>query len=215
MKKKRQRYDYDNIARIYKEYNDNQCDDEKSIVKLTKKLEGKEVLIAAPGRSIHTYKRDILTYIQDNNPIVISVNFIPDYMSCDYYFYANPIHWGKICKDVEREKCILVSSIHDHVGNTVMVDYSSLIVEDSILYDNSTIMLLNLLKKVNVSKISLAGFDGLVGSSNNYVDNSFPNTNNRLSVAETNNEVKRLYTIFKKKVKGKISVKMVTPSLYE
>lgn len=213
--KKRQRYDYDNIARIYKEYNDNQCDDEKSIVKLTKKLEGKEVLIAAPGRSIHTYKRDILTYIQDNNPIVISVNFIPDYMSCDYYFYANPIHWGKICKDVEREKCILVSSIHDHVGNTVMVDYSSLIVEDSILYDNSTIMLLNLLKKVNVSKISLAGFDGLVGSSNNYVDNSFPNTNNRLSVEETNNEVKRLYTIFKKKVKGKISVKMVTPSLYE
>lgn len=213
--KKRQRYDYDNIARIYKEYNDNQCDDEKSIVKLTKKLEGKEVLIAAPGRSIHTYKRDILTYIEDNNPIVISVNFIPDYMSCDYYFYANPIHWGKICKDVEREKCILVSSIHDHVGNTVMVDYSSLIVEDSILYDNSTIMLLNLLKKVNVSKISLAGFDGLVGSSNNYVDNSFPNTNNRLSVEETNNEVKRLYTIFKKKVKGKISVKMVTPSLYE
>ena len=96
-----------------------------------------------------------------------------------------------------------------------MVDYSSLIVEDSILYDNSTIMLLNLLKKVNVSKISLAGFDGLVGSSNNYVDNSFPNTNNRLSVEETNNEVKRLYTIFKKKVKGKISVKMVTPSLFE
>lgn len=211
----RQRYDYDNIQRIYREYNENRYDDIESIKKLKKELEGKEVLVIAPGRTVTTHKNDILNFIRHKNPIVISVNFIPGEIGCRYHFYANPIHWGKICKNVEREKCILVSNLHDHIRDTMLVDYSSLTVEDSILYDNSTIMLLNLLKKVNVSKISLAGFDGLVGEHNNYVDCSFPNTNGRLSVEETNNEVKKLYAMFKRKVQGKIQVEIITPSLYE
>lgn len=213
--KTRQRYDYDNIQRIYREYNDNRYDDTESITKLTKKFAGREILIIAPGRTARMYRDKILSFIRDNKPIVISVNFIPEEIPCDYHFYANPIHWGKVCKDIEREKCILVSSLHDHIRETILVDYSSLIVEDSILYDNSTIMLLNLLKKVKVSKISLAGFDGLVGEQNNYVDTGFPNTNGRLSVAETNDEVKRLYNQFKEKVNGKISVEIITPTLYE
>lgn len=211
----RQRYDYENIQRIYREYNENRYDDMESLKKLTKELEGKEVLIVAPGRTVNTHQETILSFTEKNNPIVISVNFIPEYFECDYHFYANPIHWGKVYKSIEREKCILVSSMHDHVKDTIMVDYSSLIVEDSILYDNSTIMLLNLLKKTKVSKISLAGFDGLIGEQNNYVNNSFPNTNGRLSVKDTNREVKKLYEAYRNKVKGLIDVKIITPSLYE
>lgn len=211
----RQRYDYDNIQRIYKTYNDNQYDDKEYIDILVKKLAGKEVLIVAPGKTSLTYKDEILEFINNCNPFIISVNFIPQDIPCDYYFYANPVHWGKVCMNVEREKCILSSNVHDQIRNAILVNYSSLIVEDSVLYDNSTIMLLNLMKKIDVSKISIAGFDGLVGEHNNYVDDSFMNTNGRLSVEETNCEVKKLYTMFKKKIEGKIDVKIITPSLYE
>lgn len=211
----RQRYDYDNIQRIYREYNQNRFDDRESKNKLVGNFKGKEILILVPGKTIKTHEKLIDSYIKENNPLVISVNFVPEHFECNYYFYANPIHWGKVCNDVIREKCIIVSNIHDNVDKAIIVDYSSLIIEESILYDNSTMLLLNLLKKCKVFSISLAGFDGLKGEKNNYVNNSFPNTNGRLSVEDTNKEVKKLYQSFKDKVEGKINVKIITPSLYE
>lgn len=211
----RQRYDYEKIQCIYRQYNENRYDDRKSIKKLAKELKGREILIIAPGNTVNTHKTDIAFNIEKNNPVVISVNFVPQYFKCDYYFYANPIHWGKVSKSIKKENCVLVSSIHENIEGTILVDYSSLIAEDSVLYDNSTIMLLNLLKKVKVSKISLAGFDGLNGEQGNYVNNGFPNTNGRLSIKDTNREVKKLYETFKSKVKDSIEVKMITPSLYE
>ncbi len=211
----RQKYDYDNIRRIYKEYNENLIDDGCCINELRAEIEGNEILIVVPGSSINKCRQQIDNFIKGNAPIVISVNFIPQHIKCDYHFFANSIHWGKVCRDVDRNKCILVSSMHENIMGTKLVDYSSLIVEDSILYDNSTIMLLNLLKKLNVSKIRLAGFDGLTGECNNYVDDSFLNVNERLSVKETNKEVKRLYENYKSKVREKIEVKIITPTLYE
>ena len=211
----RQRYDYDNIQRIYREYNQNRFDDRESKNKLVENFKGKEILILVPGKTIKTHEKLIGSYIKENNPLVISVNFVPEHFECNYYFYANPIHWGKVCNDVIREKCIIVSNIHDNVDKAIIVDYSSLIIEESILYDNSTMLLLNLLKKCKVSSISLAGFDGLKGEKDNYVNNSFTNTNGRLSVEDTNKEVKKLYQSFKDKVEGKINVKIITPSLYE
>lgn len=212
--KTRQKYDYDNIQRIYREYNDNRFIDTENINYLCERLSGQEVLMIAPGSSVKKYSDEINNYISEKNPIVISINFIPLNLNCDFHFYANPIHWGKVCKDINRKTCILSSNIHDHVSNAIVVDYSSLIVEDSVLYDNSAIMLLNLLKKVGVKKISIAGFDGLVGDNNNYVDKSFPNTNGRLSVDDTNREVKKLFIQFKNKTKNDICIEFITPSIY-
>ena len=73
----------------------------------------------------------------------------------------------------------------------------------AILYDNSAIMMLNLLKKVNASKIRLAGFDGLKENADNYVDESFPNANNGMTIKNTNKEIIKLYNSYKNKVNGK------------
>lgn len=211
---KRQRYDYDNIQRIYKEYNERICDDTKQIAFLKQKFRGKHILVVAPGRNAVAFQKDIVEFCRDNNCICISVNFIPEAIASDFYFYANPIHWGKVCNSIDRSKSILVSSLHEQVEGTILVDYSSLIADESILGDNSVIMLLNLLRKLEVSRISLAGFDGLTGNSNNYVSDEFPNTNGRLSVEDTNAEVKRLYWEIKEKCADKVAVETITPSLY-
>ena len=145
---------------------------------------------------------------------IISVNFIPDYLKCDYYFYANSIHWGRVYKQIDKSKSILVSNIHEHTENTNIVDYSSLIAEESMLGDNSTIMLLNLLKKLEVAHIRIVGFDGLSNDGMNYVNSDFFD-NNKLSIKETNNEIKKLYNNFKDKTKNKIDVKILTPTVYE
>ena len=75
-------------------------------------------------------------------------------------------------------------------------------------------MLLNLLKKLEVAKIRIAGFDGLSNDGMNYVNSDFFN-NNKLSIKDTNNEIKKLYSNFKDKTKNKIDVKILTPTVYE
>lgn len=211
---KRQRYDYDNIQRIYQEYNSNVINDEQTLVRLRESLNGRNVVVLAPGRTIYTYQETIKKYIDNENAVVISINFVPKEVNTDYLFYANTIHWEKVCEDVDVTKCILTSNIHTKVEKTLLVDYSSLIVEDSKLYDNSTIMLLNLLKRMYVKNIFVAGFDGLSETEKNYVDNSFLNTGHGLSIQENNKIVKNLYNNFKEKVKDTIEVSLITPSIY-
>ena len=212
--KVRQRYDYDNIQRIYKNYCENSIDDAKEIEELAHELADRRILVIAPGRSAMTYRQEIIEYIQCNPVKTICVNFAPKEIRVDYLFYANTIHWERVSKTVEHSKCILSSNIHMDTEGTYLVDYASLIMEDSILYDNSTIMLLNLLKKLKVREIVLAGFDGLRRGEENYIDSTFPKQNGILGMDETNREVKKLVSQYKAKTEGKIKVDFLTPSIY-
>lgn len=212
---KRQVYDYDNIQRIYRKYNDNLIDDGNVISSLQKRMSGQSVLVLIPGKTISACHKKIAGYITEENPVVISVNFVPEKIRCDYYFFANTIHWEKACDEMDHGSCILTSNIHEKTEGAMLVDYSSLIADESNLYDNSAIMMLNLLKKVNASKIRLAGFDGLKENADNYVDESFPNANNGMTIKNTNKEIIKLYNSYKNKVNGKIDVRILTPSVYE
>lgn len=211
----RQRYDYENIQRVYKEYCASRIDDTQAVSTLRSQLENRHILILAPGKSTEDFHEKICNFIEQEAPIVISVNFIPRQIECDYLFYANTIHWEKISDHIDRSKCILASNIHTDTESTLLVDYSGLIMEDSFLYDNSTIMLLNLLKKVDVAQVSLAGFDGLRENEENYVDDTFPNQPSDVNIVKTNKEVRRLLEQYKNKVAGKIGINFLTPSIYE
>lgn len=210
----RQRYDYDNIQRIYKNYCENRVDDTDVIDRLSVELCGYRVLVIAPGRSVMTCRQKITEYIQSNEVKIICVNFVPKEIKPDYLFYANTIHWEKVSKTVEHAMCIVSSNVHTDIRGVNLVDYASLIEEDSILYDNSTIMLLNLLKKLKVNEIMLAGFDGLKKGEENYVDSTFPKQNATLGIDETNKEIKKLISQYKAKTIGKININFLTPSIY-
>lgn len=212
---KRQRYDYQNIRKLYRDYCESKVDEEKTIEQLEEYFKGKTIVVLAPGRTIELEHQRIDQYIRGHDTLVIGVNFIPKNLKYNFLFYANTIHWEKISNWIERDHCILTSNIHTDVDGTFLVDYSSLIVDDSVLGDNSTIMLLYLLKKLEVRKIMLAGFDGLNEYGDNYVDHTFPNRKNSLNAMQVNREVTNLFEQYKEKVHGKISIDFLTPSLYK
>lgn len=213
--KKRQIYDYDNIQKVYRSYCERKIDDKETVGYLKKKLEAQTILVIVPGMSINIYTKEIKNYIKEKKPIVISVSFIPKQFDVDFVFYANTIHWNKISTKIDHSKCILASNIYEDVDGTHLVDYSTLIAEDSILYDNSTIMLLNLLKNLCVAEISLAGFDGLKENGDNYVNSSFPNTHMGLSTDLINREIRNLYRQYENKIESKLKIGFLTPSIYE
>lgn len=212
---KRQRYDYDNIQRVYKEYSSCRVDDGEAIRRLGADISGKEVLVLASGKTVVDCVDQIKEYIIANKPLVISINYIPEKIECDYLFYANTIHWEKVSKQIDHRKCILSSNVQTDIADVFLVEYSRLIAEDSPLFDNSTIMLLNLLNLLQPVRISLAGFDGLNEKKDNYVEGTGPNIVSGMDYKEFNREVAGLVRRYRSKTQGKISVQFLTPSKYD
>ena len=95
---KRQRYDYDNIQRIYREYISLNVDDTEAIDALSNTFENKRILVIAPGNTVRLYNDRIKKEAEREGTLVISVNFLPDNIAVDYLFCANPIHWGRLKK---------------------------------------------------------------------------------------------------------------------
>lgn len=209
---KRLRYDYENIHNVYENYCLSKINDSQAIDSLRNGLKGKHVLIIEQNKSSEEFHEKICDFIEKENPVVISLNFIHPQIKCDYMFFDNSIQWGKNSEFVDRSKCILVSNIYKDTKNALIINYSGLIMEESFLYNNSMIMLLNLLKKVDVSRISLVGFFDLKEIEGNYINplkNLLMSQQKHFDIAKINKEAKKLFDNYKKKVSGKIVIDLL------
>lgn len=81
---KRMRYDYDNIQRLYQEYNHVKVDDKENLALLERILKGKKILLLMPGQSISQYKDEILKkskrktclLLQSTSVMKLSINIL-------------------------------------------------------------------------------------------------------------------------------------------
>ncbi|MCD8026486.1 MAG: aldolase catalytic domain-containing protein [Clostridiales bacterium] len=92
------------IEKIYQSYQSNAVDDVETISKLRKRLDGKEILVIAPGKSVKSKKESILKYISKKEPYVISVNFIPDFAKPDLVFVGNALRYKELQDKVDYKK---------------------------------------------------------------------------------------------------------------
>ena len=211
---KRQRYDYNLIQKKYLEYSSTKVDDSETLVKLHKEFENRTILMIAPGKTVETHREKIQEFVEQNNPITICINFEPENVCADYIFFTNTIRWEEYTNKKSMRKFIVSSNIHTDIEDVLLVNYSSLIEESSILPDNSTIMLLNLLNLIGVREIAIAGFDGFDEQSENYFSGTKPNKNIDISYHEINEVVHGLLRSYKNRVSGNIKLYTITPSKY-
>ncbi len=208
----RQRYDYDNLEHLYWEYSDMKIDDTEAIEKLKVQYEGKKVLVKAPGHSIIDYNAELKQFIEKNHPKVITVSYTEPDSVC---FTSNKRRYEKILKNKTTGMIVTSNILNGDDDNAVVINYNSLVDRRYPLYDNSVIMLLNLLKKLKVSGIYIAGFDGYKNNKNNYLDDSFNGGNKKEDCELINQEISKMLTDFKNQVEPEINVVMLTPSEYE
>lgn len=77
-------------------------------------------------------------------------------------------------------------------------------------------MLLNLLKRIEVNRISLAGFDGFEAAKiSNYADESFQNDRHRSEFEELNKEITAMLAEIKETLAEKCEIKFITPSRFD
>ena len=211
----RQRYDYDNIQRLYTEYVADKVDDRNQIDLLKKQIEGKEVFIMVPGNSLNTYRPEIDNYISENKPVVISVNFVADYSEA-MAFFGNAKRYSRLKGKREGRMVIISSNIKSDTKEDIVVNYHSIINRGYKYFENSTIMLLSLLKRVNPKRITMAGFDGFDECSEmNYSDTSFQNERHIAEFKELNEELTKMFEEIVETMTPGCSFSMITPSKFE
>ena len=211
---KRQRYDYDNIQKLYIEYIADKTDDYETIQSLRKLIGDREVLVLVPGNSLNEYAKEISDYITAHDPFVISVNFV-DKNKDSYAFFGNQKRYAMLKEQRQGRKVIVSSNVHSD-GEDIVVNYHSLINRGYKYFENSTIMLLNLLKRIEVNSIAIAGFDGFdTEKKNNYIDGSYQNDRHIDEFAQLNEEIGEMLTGISETLEGKCDIHMITPSMFE
>lgn len=211
---KKHHYDYANIEKLYLEYNNSIVEDSKALETITKLVEDKKILICAPGRSIVDYKARIDKFIKDNNPLIISVNYIGDYDGA-YIFFANKKRYEQTEGITEMEHVIATSNVVMNSKNLI-INYHSLIDRRYKLFDNSTIMLLNLLKIVGAKEIYLAGVDGYSNKiENNYFNSTYGCDRYREKFNEINTEIEQILNDYISSTAKNMTVRFLTPTRYK
>lgn len=210
---KRYLFDKDYVNQLYSEYQKKSIDDTDAVMKIRELCSDRKVLILAPGKTLVTHKKDILQYIADYNPVVISINHISEFVTCDRVFVSNLKRFKGIQDAIEKigSRIICTSNIACDKGNICVVDYSSYLEEEDAIADNSGIMMLNLLKRAGIKEVALAGYDGFDDNRfNNYYDNRMISSID----SEKMNDINRAITAYLKRNKDCIDIKFITPSLY-
>ena len=188
-------YDQDYIESLYVQYQQIECNDAPDFEALKKELQSKRVLLLGPGKSINSREDVIKKYIQDNAPVIISINFMPEQYKMDYVFLSNAKRYVQqathISKKAEDIRLIATSNVTRADGAFDYVfSYSSLLDEEALIVDNPMIMLIRLLNSIGVAKIGLAGFDGYEKTElPNYVNANMEHTFSKEKAMEINEDV--------------------------
>ena len=169
-------YDAKYAEQVYFSYQNIECDDRTALNQLKIEFEGKPVLIIGPGNNIKKEKEHVKTYIQETNPWVISVNYVPRDIKVDYVFLTKAKRYTQLMntlKDSVNATVAIIST--SNVTKTggyfkYVLNYGSLIDKDTEIIDNSLVMLLKVMQQIGINDVDLAGFDGYSSRSDNYFD---------------------------------------------
>ena len=215
----RKRYNYDFIEKLYIDYCSTKVDDASAREKLENAFRDRPVLILVPGHSLAEQKDSIMAFIARENPIVVAVNFEPE-LECNkelFIFYGNKRKY-----ETRRESgvpVILSSNIapDGNGGEAFAVNYRDLIHTDPGIkyFDNSAVMLLNLLNQLFVKKIFIAGFDGFDSSAKSNFCNELQNDERfEKDYGVINKDIELLLKKFADSLADDVSVSFLTASRF-
>lgn len=156
---------------LYDEYMNHIIDDSMDREYLKKEICKRLILVIAPGTTLRTCKKRIEEYIERIDPLVISVNFVPEDISVDFAFFSN----NKRFSSLKNNECKIIAT-SNLSGNDIKykINYNS-ITGAFKLGCNSLVMLMLLLKQLGVKNIMLAGADGYREDGNDYYDDRIRN----------------------------------------
>ncbi|MGB4415277.1 MAG: aldolase catalytic domain-containing protein [Paludibacter sp.] len=210
-------YDKKYVEQLYIDYQKNSFSDEVDYNKIKSVIGGNKVLLIGPGKSVMNAKDTIVNFIKKEQPIVLSINFIPETVDVDYLFLTNSKRYvqqsSAITKASDKIKIIATSNVTRAAGKfDINLDYESLIDRDAVFIDNSFIMALKVMMKIGVKDVALAGFDGYsLSKESDYFSSKMEYEFSKRMGQDINAYVDKILA----SMKSKLNIQFITPTLYK
>lgn len=204
-------FDKNYAEELYRQYNESKAvDDSSAVSDLKTTLNGKEVLLVAPGKSIESYMDQIKAISANENVVTIGLNTV---LECNDYLLTTrkDIYDNALAAGLNLIVCSNVSK--GGRGNVKILNYGNWIEVDERTHDSSSVIAFNLLKACGVNKVMLAGFDGFFVDINmNYFD---PNMRHPVNQEQATRRNKYYKKFIERMNKQGMNISFITPSLYE
>ena len=193
--------------RYYQEYFNNYVDDKAALSDLRKSLEGKTVLVIAPGSSLVTHKDRVDEALKTEGLIKIAVSFTADEYEPDYVFSSNMRRYSKMMGRT-RAKTIVTSNMKQ--DGDYVINFASYSLPEEQVIDNSGLMLLGILRDIGVGRVLIAGMDGYgLKSGSDYYNKQLD-----YDFSKEADERNRLIAHHIERLSKDLSIEFVTPSAY-
>lgn len=194
----------------FQNYQSHSCDDSLAIESLKQLFGTKPILMIATGMSV-IEERDIIDqFIEDRDPIVITLNHINNSFCKDSYaFFSNEKRYHM--SDGSLANIILSSNITDRQDGALLINYMAYASSNPLLSSNAAIVCLNLLKRIGCDHIYIAGMDGYtsVDSRQNFIDKDISRETN-ISISERNNAIMSEL----KNIEQEMQIDFITKTIY-
>lgn len=206
---KKSSFDSSLIKQIYLDNFSHSIDDAETLIYLEELLSNKKILILAPGKSLTKEKDKINSFIEKENPFIISLNFIPNDYKEDLVFVTNMKRFESL-EDYSMP-LVVSSNIENIPQQAKVLNYSSYL-NNSKMFDNVALMFLKLLIKIGVKSVTFAGLDGFSNiATENYVSNDLIN-NAKVSEFDERNEI---MSDELSRIQKFINIEFLTTTLYQ
>lgn len=218
----RKRYPYDVVEQTYLDYLQSDIDDTDALDLLRRSMQGKKIVVVAPGKSASDWTEKIRHFVSEHNAIVVTVNFIHDSLNSDYIYVSNSKRYGYWSRvdAFKKSKKILTSNIAEPpiAEECIVVSFTKLVKCGWEHLDNSTILLLRLLDKLDVAGIYIAGLDGYSygkDGNHNYAAQYLELSNVTENPMELNYEIAEMLVDYIKTRRSNCEIRFITPSRFE
>ena len=157
------------IEQLYRKYMAVNCDDIESINLLKHNCKNKKILLIAPGRSINNNPL-IKEYQQKHKCLTIGIHCVINDIKLDYIFFSNIKRYEALYNEINNRPTILTSNLlHYKIDNKkYIVKFSRVVWHGENYNEDSVLMVLNLLKAIGISEITIAGFDGVISGKGDF-----------------------------------------------
>lgn len=208
----RAHYPYNKIDELCAEYSLRDYDDNSGLSEVKNLIHGRMVLILAPGKSLKEYRWKIDSFVEENNPFIISVNFVSDHKD-SVAFFGNKMRYHSFCYEKKRT-VIVTSDIASGSSSELVISAKRLSKMQGREKSGSMSKLLSLLREIDVTQIAIAGMDGFSDNSeDNYFDQSLMVKRTLEEVKVINERWQKDLDDFMQQYRGTYHVQLITPSL--
>ena len=170
-------FDKTYIEEEYYRYQDHLVNDKDTLCQVREMIGDRDVVLIAPGKSLRNRGEEIIKK-KDEHSFLISINFIPKDIYVDAVFCSNIRRFAsleELSKQAEGKCKVIVTSnvVQGAQKDILVVNYASYTNEEPVIVDNAGLMCINLMKRIGIESIELAGFDGFSeNAKENFYDSS-------------------------------------------